>query len=172
MRIITATTVALSLGLGGAAQPLSPRIPKASPWLVLAHDPGLSASGSGGLVCAIWSDGTIVRRASGDRTGEAFELTTLATAQLDRVREAVARSRIAVAQSAQRYLDLPEDSLVIRANGKARCWYDTPGVEVTPGLAQIREAVSQLELARPTNLKLQPQGWLPWSAYWEQSCKS
>jgi hypothetical protein len=169
MRIIAAAILAMSSAVGA---PSSTRIPKAPPWLVLAHDSGLSASGNGGLVFALWSDGTIVRRPTGDRTGEVFELATLEVVQLDRVREIVASSRIEVAGSAKRYLDLPEDSLVIRANGKARCWYDTPGVDVTPGLAQIKDAVSQLELARPIKLKLQPQRWLPWSAHWERSCGS
>ena len=171
MKIIAATILALSSAVG-AAQSSAPRLPKAVPWLVLAHDSGLSAASNGGLVFAVWSDGTIVRRPPGDRTGEAFELAMLGAAQLDRVRELVASSRIEAAESAKRYLDLPEDGLVIRANGKVRCWYDTPGVDVTPGLAQIKDAVSQLELARPTRLKLEPQRWLPWSAYWERSCAS
>ena len=84
----------------------------------------------------------------------------------------VTASGIERSKSARRFLDLPEDGLVIRANGQTLCWYDTPGVEVTPGLADIAQAALRLQMKNPTRLTLQPHQWLPWSHYWEKACAS
>jgi hypothetical protein len=102
-----------------------------------------------------------------------FQLGFLDAAQLKELADLVVATGIEASKSARRFIDMPEDGLVIRANGQTRCWYDTPpGVEVTPGLADIAQAALRLQIKTPTRLTLQPDQWLPWSHYWEKACGS
>jgi hypothetical protein len=125
-----------------------------------------------GLAFAVWRDGTILRRVAGSPIdAEVFERATLTADQLKGLQKVIAESGIEGRQSANRYLDLPEDGLVIRDGDKARCWYDTPGTEVTPGLAAVAAAAFRLTLDQPTPVKIELEQWLPWSHHWEKACR-
>ena len=142
------------------------------PWLTLARASGLGTRADRGLAFAVWPNGAILRFVPGDRTGLAFDLGVLDATQLEALSEVITDSGIEARKSASRYIDLPEDGLVMRAKGQTRCWYDTPGTEATPGLAQIAEAVLRMELRNPTRLNLRLDQWLPWSHHWEKACAS
>jgi hypothetical protein len=152
--------------------PLSPSVPTSLPWLVLACDAGLGTRSDGGLVFAVWLDGTIVRQAPGDQTATMFELAALNPVELHELSAVVRTSGIETRKSGNRYLDLPEDGLVIREPNSTPSWYSTPGWDVTPGFAQIAQAVSRLVLKTPVTVKLEPAQWLRWSHYWEKACRS
>ena len=144
MRPLIAMVIALLAASRGAA-PSPPTLPKTKPWLVLASDAGLGTRPDSGLGVAVWTDGTFLRREPTDHTGQVFQLGSLDATQQKELAEVVTASGIERSKSARRFLDLPEDGLVIRANGQTLCWYDTPGVEVTPGLADIAQAALRLQ---------------------------
>lgn len=148
------------------------RIPESLPWLALARDAGLGTRPDAGLAFAIWRDGTILRRVSGSAIDdEVFEQSSLSDDQLEGLQKAITESGIESRDSAQRHLDLPEDGLVIRGDGKARCWYDTPGTEETPGLAAVAAAAAALTLAHSKQVTVALEHWLPWSHHWEKACR-
>jgi hypothetical protein len=155
------------LAVSGSEPPV---IPKTKPWLVLARAAGLGTREDSGLAFAIWLDGTMVRRVPGDPTRETFEIGLLDAKQVEDLSKVVTTSGIERRRSASRYIDLPEDGLVLRAKGQTRCWYDTPGVDATPGLAVIAQSALSLQLKHPKILNLGPKQWLPWSHHWEKAC--
>ena len=162
------------LAVAAAATPASeasPQIPESPPWLSLARDSGLAGGDDDGLVFAVWPDGMIVRRA---RTGgdASFDLSSLSADQLRDLSRAIEASGLLGRQSARRFLDLPESGLVIRGATRTGCWYDTPGLEMTPGLANVARHVSHIRLKKATRVRLTQDQWLPWSHYWEDACAS
>jgi len=169
---LSTTIVASILPLLVADGATRPRILEAKPWIVLVHDSGLAARRDAGLVFALWKDGTVVReRAPGSRSSGKMLMGRIDSHATKSIDEPITAAGLWDRPSAPRYLDLPEDGLLIRDGSTARCWFDTPPTAVTPGLRAVADAILRLQLGHSVPLTITDDHWLAWSHYREAACQ-
>ena len=148
------------------------RLPEGKPWIVLVHDSGLAAGRDAGLVFALWRDGTLVRGGpSGSRASGKVTIGRVDSRATKSIDDAINASGLWDRPSAPRYLDLPEDGLLIRDRSTAKCWFNTPPTAVTPGLRTVTDAILKLRVGDPAHGTITDDDWLPWSHYREASCR-
>jgi hypothetical protein len=149
-----------------------PSFPAERPWIVLVHDAGLADDKRGGLVVAMWTNGVVVReRLPECRSSGCIEVGQVDAETVRQVERLVSDSGLWDRASAPRYLDLPEDGLVMRIGPDAKCWFDTPGEALTPGLRQLADAILALRLSKAVRSRISQKQWLPWSHFREPLCR-
>jgi hypothetical protein len=167
---VTAAIVALPMRILGGQQHVG--VPAEKPWVILVHDSGLAGGADGGLVFALWRDGTLVRERSAEsRAAGKVRIGRVDAAAIESIRREIAASGLWERASAPQYLDLPEDGLVIRDQGVAKCWFDTRPTAATPGLKQVADAVLKLKVVNTAADTITDDQWLPWSHYREEQCR-
>lgn len=166
-----ATIVGAALPLLFAGGETKPRIPEARPWIILVHDSGLAARRDAGLVFALWRDGTMVREwAPESRSSGKVSIGTIDSRATKSIDDAINAAGLWDRPSAPRYLDLPEDGLLIRDGSTTKCWFDTPPTAVTPGLRTVADSVLKLQLGHSVPGTITDDRWFPWSHYREAAC--
>ena len=171
-RSLSATIVAALLPLVVAGGETRPHVPDEQPWIILVHDSGLAARRDAGLVFALWKDGTVVReRAPESRSSGKMLVGRIDSHGIKSIDQAITAAGLWNRASAPRYLDLPEDGLLIRDGSTARCWFDTPPTAVTPGLRTLADAILKLQLGGTLTVTIMDDRWLPWSHYREPACQ-
>jgi hypothetical protein len=167
-----AATIVATFPLLMAAGGTGPRIPEAKPWIILVHDSGLSARRDAGLVFALWKDGTLIReQAPLSGSSDKMLIGRIDPNATKSIDEAITSAGLWNRTSAPRYLDLPEDGLLIRSGATTKCWFDTPPTAVTPGLRTVADASLRLQLRDSAPVTIVDDVWLRWSHSREAACQ-
>lgn len=115
--------------------------------------------------------GSSSERDSKSRSGGRVRIGRVDTATIEAIEREIKASGLWNRSSAPRYLDLPEDGLVIRQGSLSKCWFDTLPTAATPGLRRVADAILDLPLESAVSGTLDDDDWLPWSHYREEACR-
>jgi hypothetical protein len=124
-----------------------------------------------GVLVALWSDGRLVRVASGSQAGQEYIQGRVGETEVQAVRSLIASSGLLESKQGEYVtVDASSDRLVVRLPDGVHVWAHSPGFHEVPAIVRITDYLLKVELSKESKMESEALAGYPreWYAGWQQ----